>query len=59
MRQIRTIMSKEWAEMRRNKLVFSVVIFVPLLMVAIPIVMLFIMGRVPIKQRTSRRWTAC
>jgi len=50
MKHIRTIMSKEWTEMRRNKLVFSVVIFVPLLMAAIPIAMLILMGRLPIKQ---------
>jgi ABC-2 type transport system permease protein len=47
MTQIRTIIGKEWAEMVRNKLVFYVVVFVPLLMTAIPIVMLFVMGRVP------------
>lgn len=50
MNHIRTIISKEWADVRRNKLVFSVVWGVPLLMAAIPIVMLIIMGRVPIKQ---------
>ena len=47
MRQIRTIIGKEWADMQRNKLVFSVVVFVPLLMTAIPVVMLYIMSRVP------------
>ena len=50
MKHIRTIMSKEWLEVLRNKLVFSVVIFVPLLMVAIPVAMLILMGRLPIKQ---------
>ena len=50
MNHIRTIISKEWADVRRNKLVFSVVWGIPLLMAAIPVVMLIIMGRVPIKQ---------
>lgn len=50
MNNIRTIMTKEWAEVRRNKLVFSVVWGVPLLMAAIPIVMMIVMGRVPITQ---------
>ena len=48
MKQIQTIIDKEWADMLRNKLVFYVVIFVPLLMTAIPVVILFIMGRVPV-----------
>ena len=50
MNHIRTIILKEWADVRRNKLVFSVVWGIPLLMAAIPVVMLIIMGRVPIKQ---------
>jgi ABC-2 type transport system permease protein len=50
MNHIRTIIAKEWADVRRNKLVFSVVWGIPLLMAAIPIVMLIIMGRVPMKQ---------
>jgi len=50
MNPIRTIMSKEWSDVRRNKLVFSVVWGIPLLMAAIPTVMLIIMARVPIKQ---------
>ena len=48
MNAIRTIVMKEWADVRRNKLVFSVVIGVPLLMVLIPVVMLFIMSRAPV-----------
>lgn len=47
---IRTIIIKEWLDVRRNKLVLSVVLFVPLLMAAIPIAMLIIMGRVPISE---------
>ena len=50
MKQIRTIIAKEWADVRRNKLVLYVVVFVPLLMTAIPVVMLYMMGRVPISQ---------
>jgi ABC-2 type transport system permease protein len=51
MSQFRTIVRKEWADMLRNKLVFYVVIFVPLLMLAIPLVMLFVMARVPISNQ--------
>lgn len=54
MRQFRTIVRKEWADMVRNKLVFYVVIFVPLLMLAIPVVMLFVMGRVPVSEQDLR-----
>lgn len=54
MRQFRAIVGKEWADMRRNKLVISVVIFVPLLMVAIPIVMLIVMSRTPISEQDLR-----
>jgi ABC-2 type transport system permease protein len=54
MRQFRAIVGKEWADMLRNRLVFYVVIFVPVLMVAIPIIMLFVMGRVPISEGDLR-----
>ncbi len=47
MRQFRALVRKEWADMLRNKLVFYVVIFVPLLMLAIPVAMLFVMRQVP------------
>ncbi len=50
MSAINTIIRKEWADVRRNKLVLSVVLFVPLLMTAIPLVMLGIMGRVGVSQ---------
>jgi ABC-2 type transport system permease protein len=46
-----TIIRKEWVDVRKNKLVLSVVLFVPLLMTAIPLVMMGIMGRVPISQK--------
>jgi ABC-2 type transport system permease protein len=51
MKQIRTIVGKEWADMIRYKLVLYVVIFVPLLMTAIPVVMLAIMRQAPVSQR--------
>jgi ABC-2 type transport system permease protein len=51
MRQFRAIVSKEWADMLHNKLVFYVVVFVPVLMVAIPSVMLFVMAQAPISAR--------
>lgn len=51
MRQFRAVVGKEWADMLRNKLVFYVVIFVPALMVAIPIVMLAVMSRVPVSEQ--------
>lgn len=50
MNVIRTIMIKEWLDVRRNKLVLSVVLGVPLLMAAIPAALLIIMGRVPVSQ---------
>ena len=49
MRQFRALVGREWADMLRNRLVFYVVIFVPVLMVALPIIMLFVSGRVPVK----------
>ncbi len=51
MNPIRTIIRKEWEDVRRNKLVASVVIGVPLLMLAIPVVMLAITSRVPVSQK--------
>lgn len=45
-----TIMKKEWLEIRKNKLILSVVVLLPLIMVVIPIVMLAIMGNVPVSQ---------
>jgi ABC-2 type transport system permease protein len=51
MKHIRTIIAKEWEDVRRNKLVFSVVVGVPLLMLAIPVIMLAVMSRVPVSQK--------
>lgn len=50
MSAIGTIIRKEWVDVRRNKLVLSVVIFVPLLMTIIPLVMMGIMGKVGVSQ---------
>jgi ABC-2 type transport system permease protein len=46
MNAVRTIVAKEWAEARRNKLVLSVVLIMPLVITAIPVVMLAVMSRV-------------
>ncbi len=50
MHAIRTIMIKEWLDVRRNKLVLSVVVFVPLLMVALLVIMLVIMANTPVSE---------
>lgn len=44
MKKIKTIIAKDWAEVFKNKMVLFTVIFVPLLMTAIPLVMLGVMG---------------
>jgi len=41
MKKISTIIQKEWAEVFKNRLVISTVIFMPLLLTAIPLVMLY------------------
>jgi len=48
MKQIRAVVRKEWTDMLRNKLVFYVIVFVPLLMLAIPVVMLLVMRMAPV-----------
>lgn len=58
MRAIITIVKKEWMEVRKNKLVLSVVLFVPLLMVVIPLVMLGVMGRVGASQSDMEEMAA-
>ncbi len=50
MKQIRTIVAKEWADVLRNKMVLYVVVLVPLLLTAIPVVMLYILGHSPVSQ---------
>lgn len=41
MHKIRTIIKKEWAEVFRNRMVLFTVIFLPLLLTAIPLIMLY------------------
>jgi len=41
MKKIKTIIRKEWAEVFKNRLVLSTVVFLPLLFTAIPLIMLF------------------
>ena len=42
MKKIKTIIRKEWAEVFKNRLVLSTVIFLPLLFTALPLVMLYV-----------------
>lgn len=42
MKKINTIIRKEWAEVFKNRLVLSTVIFLPLLFTALPLIMLYI-----------------
>ena len=49
-RRVRAMVLKEWLELRRNRMVLSVIVFVPLLMVAIPVAMLAVMSRVGVSQ---------
>jgi ABC-2 type transport system permease protein len=48
MNQVSTVVRKEWEDVFRNKTVLSVVIIVPLVMTAVPIGVLFAMGRAPV-----------
>ncbi len=50
MSPIGTIVRKEWAEVRSNRLVLSVVVVMPLVITAIPVVMLAVMSRVGISE---------
>jgi ABC-2 type transport system permease protein len=43
MKKVKTIISKEWAEVFKNRVVFFIVAFLPLIMVALPIIMLLIL----------------
>jgi ABC-2 type transport system permease protein len=47
MDKVKTIISKEWAEVFKNKLVLFTVAFLPLLLVAMPLIMLPLMGSDP------------
>jgi len=51
MRHIRTIILKEWEDALHNKMVFYVIVLVPLLMVILPIALLYLMGHLPISER--------
>jgi len=42
MNKIKTIILKEWAEVYKNRLVLSTIIFLPLLFTAIPLIMLYV-----------------
>ena len=48
MNDIWTIMRKDWADILRHKLVASVILFVPLIMTAIPVGVLYVFRNVPI-----------
>jgi ABC-2 type transport system permease protein len=50
MKHIQTIIRKEWEDAMRNKMVFYVVVLVPLFMVILPIVLLYLMGHLPISE---------
>lgn len=42
-KKIKTIIRKEWAEIFKNRMIVSTIIFMPLLMTAIPLIMLYTM----------------
>ncbi len=50
MSAVTTIIGKEWAEVRRNKLVLSVVLIMPIVITAIPVVLLAVMSRVGVNR---------
>lgn len=51
MNDVATILYKEWSELRHNRMVLYIIVFVPLVLVAIPIGMLFFLGRAPVDPR--------
>lgn len=51
MKEIRTIIGKEWTDMVHNKLVLYMLILLPLLMTALPVALLYFIGRVPVNQQ--------
>ncbi len=53
MKRIITIMRKEWAQVFKNRLVLSTIIFMPMLFTAIPLVMLVAMGGTDAVELTS------
>lgn len=50
MSAVGTILRKEWAEVRRNRLVLSVVLIMPLVITALPVAMLAVMSRVGVSE---------
>lgn len=50
MNAVKTIIGKEWAEVRRNKLVLSVVLIMPIVITAIPVVLLAVMSRIGVSK---------
>jgi ABC-2 type transport system permease protein len=58
MNAVMTIIRKEWREVRKNKLVLSVVLFIPVLMTLIPLVMMGVMGRVGVTQADMEEMSA-
>lgn len=50
MRAVRTIVAKEWADVFRHRLVLWIVVLVPLLITAIPLVMLGMTGRLGVTE---------
>jgi ABC-2 type transport system permease protein len=52
MDKVRTIIYKEWAEVFKNRLVLSITAFLPLVMAALPIIMLAIFERFPEEMNT-------
>lgn len=53
MKKIRTIISKEWAEVFKNRLVLFSVIFLPLILTALPLATIWGMSRFPASTNTS------
>ena len=53
MQKIKTIIRKEWAEVFKNRLVLSTVLFLPMLFTAIPLIMLFMTRDAGMEDLTS------
>ncbi|MCO5182928.1 MAG: ABC transporter permease subunit [Anaerolineae bacterium] len=52
MNKIKVVVLKEWAEVFRNKLVLFSVAFLPLVLLALPFIMVIIMNNVPLEEAT-------
>jgi ABC-2 type transport system permease protein len=53
MNKIKVIVLKEWAEVFRNKMVLFSVAFLPLVLLALPFVMVAVMNNVPVEEVTN------